>query len=382
MFLSRGFKIGRISGIDINVDFSWIIIFGLFVFILGGVYLPAVVPEQSASAYWGIAILTTLLFFSSVLVHEMSHSIVARRSGIPISGITLFIFGGVSQMEDEPAKPWDEFKMAIAGPLASIAVAILFFGVALVVGQLGSALWLAAFTYLWFINVVLAVFNMLPGFPLDGGRVFRSILWGITGNLRRSTRVAAIVGQGFGWLFIVIGVGSLVYPPLRQFASIWFALIGWFLVSAARNSYQQMAIREELRHVPISEVMNDEVESVPIGTSVQALVTDYMLRLSASSFPVERDGEIVGTVNVDDVQRLPRGEWGSHIVSDIMHPLEDAEALHPDNDAWDAANRMAKTNQDRLVVTDHGHVEGVVTRNTIMRWLQTHTNLVRGQAQA
>ncbi|OPZ80622.1 MAG: putative zinc metalloprotease Rip3 [bacterium ADurb.Bin429] len=329
-------------------------------------------------SYWGSAVMVSLLFFASVLFHELSHALIARRAGIPVNNIVLFIFGGMAQMEDEPASPWDEFKMAIAGPIASVLIAVVFFGAALAAALYGNRLLLASFNYLWFINIVLAVFNMIPGFPLDGGRVFRAGLWKLTGSLRRATWIAALTGQAFGWVLIALGVGSLFYPPLRAFASIWFALIGWFLVSAARNSYQQTVLKDTLARVPVADVMNPEVTAVTPDVSVQRLVTDYFLRESASSFPVEREGEIIGVVAVEDVRALPREEWELRVVADIMRPLAEERVLHSDNDAWDAASRMAKHNADSVFVTDDGRMTGIITRATIARWLSTHANWARG----
>jgi len=313
------FRIGRISGINISVDYSWFIIFALFVYLLARGYFPLAAPNMQVGWYWGISVFTSLLFFGSVVAHEMSHALVARRHGIPINNITLFIFGGVAQMEDEPSTPGDEFKMAIAGPLASLGMAVVFFGIGLLFAMLRSRLFFASFTYLWFINVILAVFNLLPGFPMDGGRVFRAILWGSMGDLRRATRVASITGQTFGWALITLGIGSLFIPVLRSGGSlIWFALVGWFLVSAAKSSYQQVVLRETLRQVPISDVMSSNAEAVPPDITVERLVNEYFLKDAPSTLPVERDGLIMGTVSVDDVRALPRERWISTLVTEVM----------------------------------------------------------------
>ncbi|MHB9131747.1 MAG: M50 family metallopeptidase [Armatimonadota bacterium] len=380
MFFGNGFRIGSIGGITIRVDFSWFIIFALFVFMLASVVFPTFAPGIPASGYWLTAFITTILFFGSVLAHELSHALVARRSGIPINTITLFIFGGVAQMEDEPHTPWDEFKMAIAGPIASVLIGVLFLGISFATRGFNSRLIAASLTYLALINIVLAVFNLLPGFPLDGGRVFRAMIWGITKNLRKATYIASITGQIFGWIFIILGVGSLFYRPLANYVNLWMALIGWFLVMAARNSYQQLLVRETLQHVPITELMNPQVEAVPGELSVERLVTDYFLRESPSTLPVERNGTLIGTISVDDVRKLPREQWVSTMVSEIAQPVSEAQVLHADNDAWDAANQISKTNQDGVLVTEGGHVEGIVTRGAIARWLQTHTRLAPGSA--
>ena len=287
MFFGKGLRIGRIGGVTISIDYSWFVIFALFVFLLGSAYLPVVAPGIWRGWYWVAAVCTTLLFFLSVVVHEMAHSVVARHEGIPVNNITLFLFGGVSQMEDEPGTPSDEFRMAIAGPLASVGVAVVFFVLTLGAAAFHSRIIYASFTYLWFINLALAIFNLIPAYPMDGGRVFRAIVWGATHDFRRATFIASVTGQTFGWILIVLGVGSIFLPSIRNFASIWLALIGWFIISAARSSYQQVLVRDTLSKVPISDVMNSNVEAVDGNISVERLVTDYFLRESASTLPVE-----------------------------------------------------------------------------------------------
>ncbi len=380
MALGGNINLGRVGGIRIGIDYSWFIIFGLLVFIMASAYLPVLAPNHSQLAYWGSAVGISLLFFLSVLLHELAHSIVARRAGIPVNNIVLFIFGGMSQMEDEPGSPWDEFKMAIVGPLTSLGLAAVFFVAAMFAAGMGNPLLLASVSYLWFINAVLAVFNMVPGFPLDGGRVFRAALWKLTGSLRRATWIASIVGQGFGVLLIILGVGSIVYPPFRAFASIWFALIGWFLVSAARASYQQTILKDTLAHVPVTDVMTPAIATVAPDVPISRLVADYFLRESASAFPVEDNGAVIGVVSVEDVRAFPRDQWELRAVRDVMRPLEDARVLHANDDAWDAASRLAKAGADTVFITKDGHMTGTVTRATIARWLQTHNGWARGTA--
>jgi Zn-dependent protease len=380
MFFGSGIRLGKISGIAISIDLSWFVIFGIFAYILARGYFPQMAPRESVGTYWLFSIITSLLFFGSVVAHEMSHAVVARRRGIPISGITLFIFGGVAQMEDEPQTPRDEFAMAIAGPLASVGVAVLFFAAAFAARTMGSNLWFVSFFYLWFINLVLAIFNMIPGFPMDGGRVFRSFLWWTMKDLRRATRVASITGQGFGWTMIAFGAISLFLPALRGYGGIWFALVGWFLISAARSSYQQVVLRESLRHVPVREVMNSNAEAVSPATTLERLVNDHFLAEGPTTLPVERDGMLMGLVSVEDVRSIPRERWATTLVTEVMKPLEKEQVISVEEDAWDATNRMAQTNSDRVLVAEDNRVTGLVTRGSIMRWLQTHGRLQPGQA--
>ena len=380
MFFGKGFRIGRVSSITISIDYSWFLIFALFVFLLATTWYPHEAHGAPVLWHWGAALLTSLLFFASVVAHEFSHAVVARRRGIPINSITLFLFGGVAQMEDEPNTPGDELSMAIAGPLCSVALGIVFLSAAWLFekapASAGNALWFAMFLYLGFINVVLAVFNMLPGFPMDGGRVFRALVWKITGNLRQSTLVASVTGQAFGWAFITLGLGPLfagiIYPQFRGYGNLWLALVGWFLISAARNSYRQMALRETLTQVHVSDLMTHNMETVPVGFSVERLVNEYLLRDGAAVVPVEQDGRVVGMVGVENVRKTPREQWPTMIVSEIMTPLSDETTVHPEDDAWDAANRMAKGNSDRLLVEQQGRIDGVVTQNAIARWLRAN----------
>jgi len=377
--MRRGIRIGRIAGVEIDIDYSWLAIFLLFVFLLGYAYFPSAVPRIAIGWYWLAAVLTTLLFFGSVLAHELAHSVVANREGLPVKNITLFLFGGVSQITDEPRTAWDEFKMAIVGPIMSLVIAAVVLGIALSVRVAAGALVYAGLTYLWYINLALAVFNLLPGFPLDGGRVFRAILWGATGNLTRSTYIAALVGQGFGWAMILGGVALMFIVRGGFFNGIWLALIGWFLISAARSSYRQIIIRDALNHLPITAVMNPEVPALSPEMTVEQLITDYFLRESAPVLPVEEDGRLLGMVSIDNVRQVPRERWATTRFRDITTPISQDQVLHPGDDAWDAANRMAQTNRDRLlVVEENGHVDGMVTQGTILRWLQTHTRWASG----
>jgi len=377
----RGIRIGQISGINISIDYSWLFIFALFIFLLGGSYFPVAAPGIAIGWYWLAGVLTSLLFFASVVAHELAHSIVARRSGLPIHNITLFFFGGVSELEDEPHTPWEEFKMAVAGPLMSVLVAIIFFIITLLLRPLSARLLMAATTYLWFINAALAVFNLLPGFPLDGGRVFRSIVWRVTGNLTRATYIASTVGQAFGWIMIVGGVLSAFLIRGFLVNGLWFALIGWFLVSAARTSYRQVVLRDALNRVPLQDILNPNVEALSPEMSVEQVVREYFLRESASALPVEEEGRLIGIVSIEDVRNVPRELWASTPIRQILHPVTDEQVLHPDDDAWDAINRMTRTARDQvLVVEPDGRVDGIVTRGAIFRWLQTHTRLMPGEA--
>ncbi|MHB9024695.1 MAG: site-2 protease family protein [Armatimonadota bacterium] len=373
--MRRGYRLGKVLGIEINIDFSWIFIFLLFVFLLGSSYFPQVVRGLSPAAYWLTAVVTTLLFFGSVLVHELAHSLVARRAGLPVRDITLFFFGGASEISDEPKSPWDEFKMAIVGPLTSLVIGAVLLGVVVWLRGKVSPLALTAVMYLGVINIALAVFNMLPGFPLDGGRVFRSIVWRFTGDLVRATYIATIVGQGIGWLLILGGIFVFFSVPGALISGVWLALIGWFLLSAARNSYRQVVLREALSKVPVTAIMNPQVMAISPDMTVEQVVNDFFLRESPSALPVEEDGRLLGMMSIDDVRKVRRERWATTLVRDIMAPVTEEVTLRPGDDAWNAATRMMETHRDRLLVTEEGgFVDGVVTQGAIARWLQMHLN--------
>lgn len=380
--MRKGIRLGRIAGVEIDIDYSWLVIFFLFVFLLGYSYFPSVAPSIAVGWYWLAAAVTTVLFFGSVLLHELAHSIVANREGLPVKNITLFLFGGVSQITDEPRTAWDEFRMAIVGPLTSLLIAAIVFGLAWLVRTTAGPLVHAALTYLWYINVALAIFNLLPGFPLDGGRVFRAVLWGATGNLSRSTYIAALVGQGFGWVMILGGAALVFFVRGGYLNGIWLAFIGWFLIRAARSSYQQVVLRTSLSQVPVTSVMNPQVTMLPPDMTVEQLVTEYIQQdESPSAFPIGEEGHLLGVLSLDDVRQVAREHWATKTMRDIMSPLTEEQVLHPNDDAWDAINRMAQTHRDRLlVVEENGQVDGMVTQGAILRWLQTHTRWEAGQA--
>jgi Zn-dependent protease len=370
--LRTSWKIGRIAGIDIRVDSSWLVIFFLVTFSLALFYFPDKYPDWPKSAHWSIGILASLLFFASVLIHELAHSIVANKQRDRVRSITLFVFGGVSQISREPERPGKEFIMAVVGPLSSIGLGIVFGILWLMVRNVSAPL-SALCQYLSFINFVLAVFNMIPGFPLDGGRVLRSIVWGVTGNLRRATRVASLCGQAVAWLLILMGIVLALRGVLVS--GLWFAFIGWFLHSAAVRGYQQVMMREMLQNVKAEDLMSREFDTVGPDMTVEELIQEHMLRKGRRTFIVKEGGKTVGIVCLEDVKSVDAGLRSTKTVREVMTP--DAR-LHTVSPLDDANKVLAKLNEEdvhQIPVIAHGELVGIVCRGDVIRHLQLRSDL-------
>jgi Zn-dependent protease/CBS domain-containing protein len=370
----RGFTLGKILGFQIDIDWSWLLIFALIVYTLSVGFFPSAYPQFTASTNWILGVVAALLLFASVLAHELTHSVVARRNGIEMKGITLFLFGGAAQTKGEPKTAWVEFKMAIVGPISSLIIAAVFLGLQNLSAAVG---WptpvTAVFGYLWFINLILAVFNMVPGFPLDGGRVLRSAIWGATGNLRKATRWASYVGQGFGYLLMASGFffvfgGAFV-------GGIWFILIGWFLAGAARQSYEQLLLQQALSGVDVREVMTGEVPVVAPEMSVEEFVNEHLLRQDYQAYPVSQDHRLLGIIGVEDVRAVPRERWNTTSVEHILRPVEDERTVEPGDDAWKAFMQLAELDAKRLLVMEGDRLEGVVTRENLFHLVRMKTQL-------
>ncbi len=380
-FLS-GFRLGSIAGIEIRVDFSLLIIFALISFNLGAFVFPRWHPDWSPALDWAVALASAVLFFASVLAHELSHALVGRAQGIPVRRITLFIFGGMAHMEGSPPSPKSEFWMAIVGPVTSIVIGLVasLAGGALAQASLGGSalenpeqalagvsplptllLWLGP------INVLLGIFNIIPGFPLDGGRVLRSLLWGITGDLTKATHWASGVGRGVAWLLMGIGAVNLFGGALLQ--GMWLLLIGWFLNNAARMGYQQLLVRQALEDVPVTRLMRTGLSRVAPETSVEVLVREIFMASDQETVPVEDGGRLVGLVSLSDVRAVPRARWPELKASDIMVLPGTMSTLPPDAAADQALQRLGETNQEQIPVVDHGKVLGVVAGRDLVKWL-------------
>ena len=321
---------------------------------------------------WG-----ALGLFLSLVLHELGHSVVARKYGIPIKSITLFIFGGVAEMEGEPSTPNSEFRMAIAGPIVSILIAIICYPLYLSGRRLGWPIQLTGVLfYLSWINGLLAVFNLIPAFPLDGGRLLRSILWGRKHNLPQATRTASSIGAAFGMGLIFLGIVSVFQGNLV--AGIWWFLIGMFLRNASRTSYQQVEIRRALEGEPIRRFMQSEVIVVPASISVEDLVHDYIYKYHHEMFPVLRDSKLQGCVTIGRVKEIPREEWRQHSVQELLTPCSGENTISPDADAIQVLSIMTRTGNSRLMVLDQDQLVGVVTLKDLLRFLSLKLDLEGG----
>ncbi|MDO8683996.1 MAG: site-2 protease family protein [Armatimonadota bacterium] len=365
-----GIRIGRVFGIPIEIDYSWLLIFALFAYTVSAGHFGIYYPQLPRVYHFGLGILTTLLFFASLVAHELAHSYFARRSGIPIAGITLFIFGGVARMKAEPEKPSDELVMALAGPVFSFAAAI----TAWIISMLSP--WMivsAVFAYVAAANAIVATFNLIPGFPLDGGRVFRAIIWSLTRDLKLATRAASISGQMFGWGLIALGFFALVLGG--SLSGVWFMFIGWFLNNAAQSSYHQLLMRRALEGVGVTEVMTPITEMVDARTSVGDLVRERFLRTHADSYPVVSDTGATGIVRIEDVRNIPHDKWSTTAVGEITKPITKECSISSDADAWAAASMLSDTCPSKVVVYDDGSVVGTIGQENLARLLRTRAQL-------
>lgn len=393
--MRSGWSIGRLFGITVTIDWSWLFIFVLVTWNLAGAVFPRLHPGWGTGLTWGLAVIAALLFFASVLAHELAHSLVAKAQGLPVRNITLFLFGGVSNVQREPPSPGKEFLMTIVGPITSLVLGAIF----LVLGGIGipdlggaadpsgiyARLGPLATLLLWLgtINILLGLFNLIPGFPLDGGRVLRSLLWALTGNLRRATGWAAAVGHLVAWLFIIAGIAMIFGVPLPIFGTgflsgLWLAFIGWFLNSAATQSYQQVVVRDLLEGVPVGRLMRSgDIATVRPTSSIGELVYERMLGSDERAFPILEGEALVGLVCLEDVRKVPRGAWETTAVAEIMTPADRLAAVAPQEDAGEALNTLVSRDVNQVPVVDRGRLVGMLRRRDILRWLQLHSEGAR-----
>jgi Zn-dependent protease len=368
-----GLRIGRVAGIDIIIHPSWFLVFALLTWSLSeGLFLEEH-PAWGRTVAWSVGLTTSLLLFGSLLFHEFSHCIVARRLGLEVKSITLFIFGGVSSLKGEPREPADEFRIAIVGPLTSFALAAIFALAGLALWDTGAD---SAALYLATINAVLGVFNLLPGFPLDGGRVLRAALWARTRSLQTATRMASQTGSGLA--FVMMAAGVLLALAGAFLSGIWFIVIGWFLRSQAEASYGQLLTQDVLERTPVLAVLEPDYQAVPPGTTLEAFVNAYVLHHSQRYYPVSADGEFRGLVTLSDLNRSPRGEWDARTVDRAMTPADKLLTLSPSDNLGHASELMATANVNQLPVVVEGRLLGFVTRAGILRVLQLRED--RGEA--
>ncbi len=371
--MGSAFRIGRVMGISIEIHPSWLVIAFLVTYSLATVQFPLEYEGWGTGMYWLVAAVTSVLFLVSVLGHELSHAVVARRFGVKISAITLFVFGGAASMETEPKRARDEALIAAAGPVASLLIGVVLLAIAIVVQQEQIA---ALVGWLGFINLTLGVFNLVPGFPMDGGRILRAALWRLRGDRYAATRNAATVGQLIGYVLIALGI-LLAFRPGGIVAGIWLALIGWFLSSAAEQAATQTSIEHTLRGVHVRDVMEPEPPSVSPNESVSSLIHDRMLHGEHRTFLVRYpDGGLAGIVTLSDVRRVSRDAWDQARVTDVMTRYADLAMAGPDDEVESSMRLMQERGVSQLpVVTEGRAVAGLLTRAGIMRLIETRLRL-------
>lgn len=368
-------KLGRIAGISIGLHYSWFII-ALLIALSLTEHFHQVNRHWSETMVWTAAIITSALFFLALLLHELAHSLVAKARGLRVREITLFALGGVSQIESEAPDAKGEFWIAIVGPITSIVIGGVLIGVAWLWGwQFGAEPTtpvLAVVLWLGYINIALAVFNMIPGYPLDGGRVLRAVIWWITRNADRSTRLASQIGEAVAFVIILLGLFQF-FTEHGNFGGLWLAFIGWFLLDAARNTYAQAGLVSELRGHSVAEIMDRNCPTVEAYLSLQDLVDEYLLRSGLRGYVVVNNDQIVGLITPHEVKRVAREQWPQTSVQAVMRPLDQVQTVTPETPALQALEMMGRRDINQLPVVSNGHLEGMFSRSHVVRFLQAHS---------
>ncbi len=374
--MKNSFHLTTVFKIPIEINSTWFIVFGLVVFTLAQIVIPSWTPGLDPLVSWLIAVLTAILFFASLLAHELSHSLVAIKNNLPINGITLFIFGGIAHMEKEPQSPSVEFKMAIAGPLMSFFLAAAFLGLRNIFVNLGMpdyALFIAS--YLSFMNLAVGTFNMIPGFPLDGGRVLRATLWHFTNDLRKATAIATGIGKSFA--YFLIGIGLLFLFNMALLPGVWLIFIGLFLQQAADSSYRQVVLKKLLGHTNIAKFITRDVVTVPANMYLDELIDDYFFKYRHHSFPVVENDQILGILTLHDVKHVPKAKWAETTAKQVVQPLYTELVIHPKTPALEAMSQLARNGMGRALVIDNEKLVGIISQKDIMRLFEFKSEIER-----
>jgi Zn-dependent protease/CBS domain-containing protein len=367
--MGQSFSLGRISGIRIGVNWSVLVIVALLAYGLAVGQFPAAAPRRPVAEYVAAAVVTAVAYMGSLLAHELAHSLVARRNGLQVEGITLWLLGGVSRLQGEVADPGAEVRIAGVGPLVSLLLGGAFLLVAWLVHAAGvRGVLVAALAWLGGINVLLAVFNVIPAAPLDGGRLLRAVLWRITGDRLKATEWSARSGQVFGWALVVIGVYLVLVR--RNYSWLWFILLGWFLISAATAESRQAELQSRLRTVPVWQIMTPDPVTVPASATVAQFLTDYLPRHRHSAFPVVNGGQTTGLVTVHRASQVPASEQGNTTLGDVACPLADVARATPDEPAADVLPRLNECSDRRALVFTGDHLAGIISPTDISRALE------------
>lgn len=365
-------RLGRVLGVELRLDYSWFIIFALIAWMLAGHHFPMMNPGWPRATYWGIGLLASLLFFASVVAHELAHSTVSRALGVPVRDITLFIFGGAAHLTREPQRPRDEFLIAAVGPVASLAIAAVFWAVSRLGGSPDSPIFAAA-SWLASINVVLAVFNMLPGFPLDGGRVLRAIVWGATRSFEKATRVAVLAGRTLALFLMFWGIWQVFAG--NPAGGLWIAFIGWFLDSAAARTLQDVALKDVLRGYTVQDVVTTDCPHVEPDMMLAAVVDQKVLPSGRRCFPVVSDGALRGLLTLHRIKEVPRDRWAMTRVADVMIDRDALKTVRPTDPLSEVLERMANADINQFPVMDDGRFVGVVARDSLLKFIALRSEL-------
>jgi len=374
----RKIPLFNLLGFKVGIDVTWFILAVLVTWSLAEGAFPHYFPGFSNTTYWWMGAAGALGLFISIVFHEFCHSIVARQFDLPMKGITLFIFGGVAEMNKEPENAKSEFLMAIIGPISSVVLAGVFF---LIYTAGKTVNWSGpvngVLVYLGWLNIILAGFNMVPAFPLDGGRVLRSILWAIKGNLRWATRISSGLGAGFGLLLMILGVISFIGGNF--IGGLWYFLIGMFIRGASQMSYRQLLVKNALTGEPISRFMVTEAVTVPPSITVSDLIEDYFYSYHYKMFPVTEDGMLKGCVTAKQIKELPKEQWSTHKVSEIVQPCSEKNTISPDADAMKALSLMNSTGNSRLMIVKANKLLGVISLKDMLKFMALKLDLESGE---
>jgi Zn-dependent protease len=378
VMFGRRITLFKLLGFEVRVDASWLIIAALVTWTLAAGVFPRYYPGLPGAHYFWMGIAGAVLLFGSIVAHELCHSLAARRYGIPMKGITLFVFGGIAEMDQEPPSAKAEFAMAIAGPLASVALGFLFYFIHRALPDREPVQLAGVLAYLARINWILAAFNMIPAFPLDGGRVLRSLLWGGGRDLRRATRIASRIGSAFGTALMVLAIIQLFLGGV--ITALWWFLIGMFLRSIARSSYQQVLVSSALQGEPVSRFMHPHPDTVTGGMSIAELVNDHIYRFRHRMFPVLTDSDrLEGCVTTERVKTVPRDQWDVRTVKEIVQPCTPENTIAPDTDSIEALRLMQRTHNSGLMVAENGRLVAVVSMKDLLDFLTAKLELEGGE---
>ncbi len=364
--MKNSFKLITVLGIPIEINISWFVILGLVIFTLAKGYFPLQIPNLTLTQYWLMGFIAALLLFVCLVLHELSHAVVAKLNNLPIAGITLFVFGGVAHMECEPDSPTVEFRMAIAGPIMSLFLSFLFWlmSISAMRLSLAPAIWLVT-DYLSFFNLAIAIFNLTPGFPLDGGRVLRAVLWHFSKNLRSATHTASVLGEGVAVIMIALGFLALITSNF--ISGVWFIFLGFFLLEAAQLSYKQLIVKRALTGVRVKDIMSKNVITVPSDISINDLIENYFFKFRHNCFPVISDDTILGIVTFHDAKAVEKSAWKVVSAKDIMLPINNGFITTENLQADEVLQAVARNGVGRLLVIDDNKLVGIISQTDIIK---------------